>query len=149
MIVKWNKKNGIKVIPVLKNGVIIEHLSLLPGYNDIKDEVAIDIINSGIVKESIESNMLEFLSKESVEEIEVRGKDGAKKKEKKKTISAKKLSAMHASNAEDIIKNTNNLKTLERWLKVETRDSVRMVIRNQIDYINEYIKNPDANKGEK
>lgn len=50
--------------------------------------------------------------------------------------SAKQLKDLSAEEAEVLVRDTNNLATLTGWKKLETRDSVRVAIIDQIDVIN-------------
>jgi len=51
---------------------------------------------------------------------------------------AKNLTDLDADEAEKLIANTVDLKTLEAWKEGEARDSVRLALTKQIDKINNY-----------
>lgn len=53
-----------------------------------------------------------------------------------KVKSAKTLADLNSDEAEKMVRDTNNLKTLEGWKKSEDRPSVRIAIIEQIDVIN-------------
>lgn len=50
--------------------------------------------------------------------------------------SAKRLSDLPAEEAEKLVRDTNNLATLQGWKKTEDRETVRIAIIEQIDVIN-------------
>jgi len=130
MILKWNKK-CLKVIPVKgkKSNNIKSKIVLMFGYNDIIDEYWPLI--EPIVQDRLDDGMLEVIAQEK--EVTRKGPGGKERNVvEKKPIPFSELSSVKA---DKLIEETFNLKTLEKWLKKETRDEVRLSLKERIDYI--------------
>lgn len=147
MIINWKKKNaGLLVISVIdKKGNITQTITLMPGHNEISDELWENIkVNSGVNHHIDNNNLVEVMEVEEMKPgVRVRiGKDGEEKKVVKTT---KSIHKMFAKKAKEIIQDTWNLPTLEKWLDNEGRDEIRAVIYKQIEKIN----NPKPNGEDK
>lgn len=121
MILNWTKDRILKV----------GDLTLLPGMNEVSDEQW--LVVRGDVKDHLDRKNLLEVHAEVVKKV-----DPETKKEVFKIESAKTLKQLAAKEAEEVVKQTFNLKTLGKWLKEEARDSVRVEIRNQIDSVNKF-----------
>lgn len=133
MIVK-NNRDGLTVIPLKnKEGKVlasrISNLVLYPGYTAIDDGIWEIIEDSA--KLLVESEQLQLVTKEEKSLDE----DGNKVK-KQVGVPFNKLPV---NKAEEIIKNTNNMESINKWLEIETRDSVRITLKNRLDNIKEYV----------
>jgi hypothetical protein len=102
-------------------------LTLMPGGNQV-DESTYKSMKSEL--EFLESSKKAVVWK-TKEEFDARGKA----KEQKLAASLKDLDA---KNAEALIAETVDGKTLQAWKDAETRDSVRLAISKRIDEIEKY-----------
>lgn len=94
---------------------------LLPGNNKVDAEAW----------EQLRPHVAELIGKTLIEVAgKVTDKDG------KVTIEDKDLKDLQIAQAEDVVKKTFSLETLESWKVKETRDSVRLAIMNQIEKVN-------------
>ena len=146
MIVKL-KKTGIKRIPILNTSKAeVGAITLLPGINDIPDEqwkaarqlvaneipryieeiAAVEVVEEVPTGKKVEKTVGQGKNKKTVEVDE---------KVKKKYMKGKPLSKLDAQIAESLIKETFNLETLNKWKDKEARDSVRVVILQQIETV--------------
>jgi hypothetical protein len=129
MIIKWNEAR-VKVIPTNSGKTII----LLPGHNEV----------SKVSWEGARPNVVGDIASKRIEEIGVeidsedkKGPGGKPSGEVKITIKeAKALKDLTPEKAEAIVQETYSLDTLKKWKKVESRDSVRAVIADQMDNVN-------------
>lgn len=145
MIINWKKpRAGVLIIPKIVNGQVVKNIQLLPGNNEISDEEweavkpnCQDHINAG--------NLIEMAVKKIEKMEEIEGKDGKKTKKFVKKEEGKKIKEINAKQAKEIVLDTWDLKTLEKWLNEEGRDEIRAIIHNQIEEVN----NPKTNKGKK
>lgn len=146
MIINWKKQNaGLLVVSVIdKKGNITRTITLMPGHNEITDDLWENIkVNSGVNHHIDGGNLIEVME---IEEMKPGGrtrigKDGEEKKVVKTT---KSIHKMFAKTAREIIQDTWDLPTLEKWLDGEGRDEIRAVIYKQIEKIN----NPKPNNKE-
>lgn len=133
MIVEWSKTR-LKIIPVknldskITGGV--NSVKLLPGKNEIPDDLWEELKKFSSVRKSIE---LEFLVEGETVETE-KGKDGKPLKGKK--VIGKTISDYKGKGALKLIKETYNLETLEQWKKDE-RSDIRLAIEERIKEIKE------------
>lgn len=139
MIIHW-KPNRVKVVPIVaKNSpTVVGKVTLMPGNNVITDS------EWDGIKDNLKYELEKGLISEIVQEIPEVDKEG---KETGKKVTVKEFRKMEAERAEEIVKDTYNLKTLKSWKKNESRDSVRAAIQNQIDAIEE--GNADREKKQK
>lgn len=147
MIVNWKKKNaGLLTISVIdKKGNITQMVVLMPGHNEIEDELWENIkINSGVNYHIDNGNLIEVTEVEEIKPGSRRrlSKEGEEEKVVKVT---KSIHKMFAKTAKEIIQDTWDLPTLEKWLDKEGRDEIRAVIYKQIEKIN----NPKSDKEDK
>lgn len=128
-------ENRVNVIPcVERNGVVNNKITLLPGCNDVDDELWKKA--RGSVKDKIERGLIkERHAKVEEKEVPI---PNTNKKRKVTTIDSKDLKDLEPEEAEKVIKDTFNLKTLKKWKKAESRDSVRNVILNQIEQVEKH-----------
>jgi hypothetical protein len=136
MIVNWKKeKAGLLTVSKMIKGVIVKTISILPGHNEINDDDWEGI--KGQLQSKIDEGHIEVVAKEVVKEIEL---ENGKTKTKKST--ATKLAELEPDQALEIVQNTFDIKTLQKWRKSETRDEIRAAVADQI----EFVKNPNPNK---
>ena len=156
MIVGWRKKGaGVKIIPVsAANGVVVGKVTLLPGNNEVKDEdwaiarnQVKDEIDRGLIKE-IEMEVKTIEKDVETGEIDPKTKKSKTEKKKETVIKAKEFKKIEIKQAIEIVNNTSNLATLEKWRKKEGRDSVRAAIQNQIEEVEKYGEEKTRNKEE-
>jgi hypothetical protein len=146
MIVNW-KKQGMKVVPLAGNGPI-NNFTLLPGNNFVPDEVWDKL--KEVCRDSIKANFLEEVAvKEESQKIKEPVKDdsGNTKKDKdgkplykEKEVKRKRsqnLGELPLEEAEKIIKDTYDLKTLNKF-KDTGAESVRALVLKQIEAIETY-----------
>lgn len=128
-------ENRVNIIPcVERNGVVNNKITLLPGCNDVDDELWKKARVS--VKDKIERGLIkEHHAKVEEKEVPIPNTD---KKRKVIKIDSKDLKDLEPEEAEEIVKNTFSLKTLGKWKKSESRDSVRNVILNQIEQVEKH-----------
>ena len=149
MIVSWKKEKGGKdvagvlVIPVMDEGTVVGHETLLPGHNEIDDDKWETIKKTTAITKHIEAGNIQEVYEEVEEEARSRrrGAAGDDKETKKIAKKVKKLTKMSPKKAREIVQDTWTLPTLEAWLDEEGRDEIRAVIQNQI----QEIKNPTIN----
>lgn len=104
---------------------------LLPGVNEIHDEDAA-ILSANIAPLKLEeAGLIEF------GDVKGTGKEG------KGPAVGKSLSDYSPEEAEALLKDTNDIKLLERWKKSEKRDDVRLHIVNRIEAVKNY-KGPES-----
>ena len=151
MLVKWTEQR-VRIVPYIgDNKQVMGQVTLLPGVNDIEDSIwnkarglVKDLIDRGLIIE-LHTQEKEQKVEEEVEvekeltDPESKKKVKAKVKEKKsktvKVVSGKELSKIPIQDAEKLVSETFNMETLLKWKKTEGRDSVRAVIREQIEKI--------------
>jgi hypothetical protein len=159
-----SKKKGIQIVPVLGeklNGAkqITSNVTLFPGMNEVSDDIWNVIKDS--LKDDIERSLLipgearkvkkEVEVEKEIEKkvekpdpkdpdktIEITEKVTVKEKEEKEVDESIPFKELKSEEAEKIVKDTWNLKTLKEWKKKEARESVRIVILEQIDHIKKY-----------
>lgn len=139
MIIEWTKDN-IKVIPVLQGTLNIGKVTLLPGNNEVDEElwknaclhVKNDIATGKIKVHHAEVNIKDVTPKAGKDDKE------SPKPEYEVKISARKLGKLSIQEAEEIVKNTYNLDTLAKWKKKEGRDTVAALIRLQIEAVEKH-----------
>lgn len=147
MIINWKKqKAGLLVLSVIdKNGNITKTITLMPGHNEIDNELWENVkVNSGVNHHIDNGDLVEVMEVEEVQpggRVRI-GKDG---EEKKVVRTTKSIHKMFAKKAREIIQDTWDLPTLEKWLDNEGRDEIRAIIYKQIELIN----NPRSNKEDK
>lgn len=132
MIIEWTKVN-VKIIPIIKGNVNIGKVTLLPGNNEVNKEEweaarvhVLDQIKTGVIKEH---------ATQVTEEV-----SGGKGKPKKPItkLTVKEFNKLDIPEAEEIVKNTFNLKTLKTWKKKEGRDTVAALIKEQIELVEKH-----------
>lgn len=139
MIVNWKKeKAGILYIPLADGSG--KDLMFLQGHNEVSEEDWETVKEHKSVQKHIErGDLIEVIEEEQIEKP-VRMRKGKETEEKsykvKKQI--KDFPEMSAKKAREIVQDTYDIETLERWLGKEGRDEIRALIHNQI----ELIKNP-------
>ncbi len=132
MIVNWTKKRLLVVPYKGKSGMVVGSITLLPGCNDVDD----DIWKSAreMVEDKIKHKLIiEEHAKIEIKDVPIPNTKGKTRKIVK--IDAKTLKELEPDEAEDIVKNTFDLKTLKKWKKGESRDAVRSVIIGQIETV--------------
>lgn len=134
MIVEW-KDNRVVVIPFDNNNSI----RLLPGFNEVNE----DEWKKAKKFTNLENDYQWRFIKEVVAEKEiVTEKENKKTGEKiiEKSIEKKfvDLKDLPDEKAEEVVLDTFDIKTLEKWKKIEGRDNVRISIIEQIKNIKEY-----------
>lgn len=141
MLVEW-KKDRLKIIPITKRCINtirknISQINLMPGYNDIEDDIWDEIKKYVGLDKEIELGYIKENRKEikSIEKEII--KDGKKIKEKVKVEKGINIIDMEPSEAIDVIDNTWNIPCLKKWYKLEGRTD----IRNHIDEKIKEIKN--------
>lgn len=147
MLINW-KKDRILVVPCLKDGVQIgKDLTLTPGVNNIPNDqwaMAREHVKDKIERGDLEEIKAEVSEKVTPVKVPVQNVQTGKNEEvtrnkvETEIKSAKTLKELPAKEAEALVKDTYNLKTLEEWAQDDPRDAVRAAIKNQIDAINEY-----------
>lgn len=118
--------------PVVTTSKTLGSLVLLPGVNELPDEVYAE------VKPQLEGAGLfkgKLLEEGPTREV----KDGSKL-----AAVGKSLSECTAEQAQLLIAETFDVKLLDKWRKLEKRDEVRLAIANQLDEIK---KNPNPDQG--
>lgn len=138
MIINW-KKTNIKVIPVVgSNKLITSTVNLLPGMNDIPENIWMSVRK--LVKDEIERGLIEEVqTKVTVETKKVKNPETNEEKEEKvEKVQSKELKDIPPKEASEIVKDTYDLKTLNKWLDDEGRSDVRAVLQNQIDHVEKY-----------
>ena len=139
MIVSWEKPNaGLKILTAqTKENLVSARITLAPGKNDVPDHLW-DAAKHNLSHDPEAKWIKEFSEKKVVEKLPAGMREAAAKKigngkyEISKSIPLKDVKPQEA---EEIIRDTFNLKTLEKWKKEESRDSVRAAILNQIETI--------------
>lgn len=141
MILNW-KRDCTKGIPDLATG---RSVILTPGYNQVSNDIwkrvrphVVDLIERKLIEEEWtkvkfsegRTSPLIMLNDELVED----GKDYPATTEVLVPATLKDMRASTRLTA--MIKETLNKPTLKEWLEIETRDEVRLAIRQQISYIN-------------
>ena len=142
MIVK-NETDHFIGIPVItevgKDHVYGEPVDLPPGYKEIPDEMwklarkqVMDRINLGTIKE--EFFKVDFAEAEKYS-IVLESENGT---EKSKRLVPAKLSDLDRKGNKviNVVKETFDLGTLNKWYEIELRQDVRVEIQRQIDGIN-------------
>lgn len=147
MIVKSNMER-MKVIPIRTAAAQVptklkgktsnaKNVILFPGANYVKDEdweMAM-IANSASLERSFAAGDLELVAKKT----EV--KEGDKKVKKEQSVT---FAELKPQKAKSLIKDTNDLKSIEQWLKEETRDEIRATLRDRAEEIKKYISDSRA-----
>lgn len=143
MIIFW-KRDRLNVVPVLgtpvegsKNKVAptISTIILRPGYNEIPDDVWESIQDS--LKEKLANGSLEIMAKEV--EIDTKEKDKEGNKKKKIVQKGLELKDIEPHKIDTMLKQTNDPELLEKWLKKEAREDVRISIRNRLEELKKLI----------
>lgn len=116
MLVKFNAKR------VLGFG---DHL-IIPGINDLPEEVVSDMMDDSIISAKFDDGELEILDKEDL---------GVKAKKGKDLSGVELLLAASEKNAKDLAAQTVDMKILKKWINREKRAVVRKAVRAQIDKI--------------
>ncbi len=138
MIVNWKKeKGGINVIPLMTKGVTTDNIILLQGHNEIDDEVWANLKKQTAVKKHI-------MREDLVEVFESAQGEKGKDKDKDKKIT--NIHQMSAGKSKEIIKDTWDLTTLDKWLNGESRNDVRSIVHNQIEAVNNPVKQLKGSK---
>lgn len=133
MLVKWNVKKGVKVIPIpspiildekgIRRSYIEKQIVLVPGWNDIPNEDWLPAM--GNVKEEKDSNLI-------IERwITKKGKDGGKDETVPATIRE-----INTKEAEEIFKETFSSLTLEKWKNEIEEGSKRLACSIRLEAIN-------------
>lgn len=138
MIINWKKIN-VKIIPAVKNGVVVGNVTLLPGNNEVdKDLWALARLN---VLDQIKTKLcVEVATEVKVKETKLKDSKGKPTGEVKKetVITAKEFNKLSANEAEEVVADTFNLATLKKWMKKCKYDEVRTSIANKIDEVEKY-----------
>jgi hypothetical protein len=143
MLVEWTKMK-VKIIPVVgANGKSTENIILLPGVTDVDDEKwnkVRSLVDQDIRTKRIIEHHATVTDIEVETEVEVKDEESGEmkkeiKKEKKPFHKGKSLKSLTPDEAEEIVKNTFNLETLNKWKTNENRDSIRAAIMNQIELV--------------
>lgn len=157
MIIEW-KKNCLKIIPLTKDaGEAVKRLGknkiiLLPGNNEIDDVVWDSIKEYKSIQKSLESGQIkikEYSTKEveKKEMVEEENEKGEKKKVEKKTkikvVKGKTLKDLDPDKAREIVENTYDIPTLEKWRNDEGRADIRNMIDDKIKEIKDYKIDPN------
>jgi hypothetical protein len=121
MIVNWKKeKAGVIVIPCMsEDNLVVDHITLLQGNNDIPDKLW----------EMAKNSVAHHIENGNIEEV-------VEKKEGKSGSKGDKLKDLNAKKAKKVVLDTWNMETLNAWLEVESRDEIRATIHNQIEAVN-------------
>ncbi len=120
MIIRW-KTDSLLVTP-LKDKINSE--TLFPGYNFIEDKIYKEIAND--LKRYVDQGRMEILGE--IKTVKQNNKNVTK-------VYSKDLKDFEGNKAIEIVKNCNNRKTLEKWKKEDSRDEVRIAIKEKIDDI--------------
>lgn len=130
MILNWTKDR------VLTAGDLI----ILPGMNEVSDEKYL----------AVRGDLKIHLEKKALIEVQAQVTTKLEPETKKEIteIKSKTLKELPAREAEQVVSETFNLKTLGGWLKAEARDSVRVSIQNQIDSVEKYGEDKAKKKAE-
>lgn len=138
MILKW-KHPRLKIVPLsdFKGSV-----TLVQGYNDISDDDYKEIEKT--IKFSIENGDIEVIRKEiSVnEDLIGDGKKGKGKGKVKKFVAIPFKNLAHEKKVQ-IISETDDLKSLEKWLSKESGEVdevIRIDIKKRIEEVKIYLK---------
>ena len=149
MIVNWKKpKAGVKIVPITnERGEIEKNLVLLPGYNEVSEEDWNKARNHAQIADYIKRGFFEEVGEvKELPQTEEEKKNGKKNGKKKSKIKEIPLGKLKAEKALEVVNDTYQIETLEKWRKVESRDEIRAAIANQIEAINKGdIKNGSVN----
>lgn len=134
-----NTKDRVIIVPAAEHGILIDKVTLLPGNNEVDKKLweaarknVISHIRIGVIKEK----------HAEVKEKEIKLKDEKGKLtgeiKKEMVLSVKEFNKLTANEAEEIIINTFNIETLEKWKKKTKYDEIRTLISNKIDEVKKY-----------
>jgi len=141
MVILFRKpKSGPLAIPIvgsLARGAY-RKLILLPGHNEVKKETWLKVMDLVQVKKYRERG---WLTEKGDFKVEIKttpsGKEGELSK-REKVATVKEFKTFPSNEAEAMVKETYDLKTLDKWNKKEERDSVRIAIKEQISVVENY-----------
>jgi hypothetical protein len=152
-----NTQRGIIYIPVMSGTAQRGSIALVPGNNEVSDDFWNEVKKSEAIRRKLGSKQLKEVAvkgveKEVTKEVEEKTEDGktkkTKKKVKEKVNEPVPFSEVDASEAEKIVTETYDLKTLKKWKDTESRDSVRLAISKQIEKVDKYgVKEQEAAEG--
>jgi hypothetical protein len=162
-----NKQNHIIHVPVNSGNLqAISNITLLPGGNEVDQdqwnlarENILSKIKKGLVVEeyakikevekevtlhkTVEVNVEDPKTKEIKKEVK---SVTEKKKVKKPVVDATPFKDLKAEEAEELVKETFSLDTLKKWKEQTSKESVRIVLLNQIEKVE---KHGEEKKGDK
>ncbi len=132
MIIKWNGLGPLSfTIPKALSGKVNSAGSvkvLLPGHNEVDDKVWASIKKNPIIDKMIDEKKLELVTTETPK---------ASKTGPGEEV-AVELSGMNAKMAAEVVAETYDLKTLNKWLESDSRRKVVTAVEKQIKRIKTY-----------
>lgn len=151
MVILFNKPNaGPMTLPVSSSfhkGQFQKKLVLLRGNNEVEKEDWAQVRQFKQVQVYLKKGWIVEQGEPKIEVVTLPAtKDGEKEKVQAEIKSVKEFKAMAAADAEEIVKNTVNLDTLNKWLKGEKRESVRIALKEQIESVENYNANSEEDK---
>jgi hypothetical protein len=139
---KREREGAVREISVPMDQVV-----LLPGWNEVADEVwflcrdhLIAKIDSGMIEELIREEFVEDVGEDGKPVLDEKGEPKKKKAFVGATISdfKNRQGAVYGpARLVEIILGCNSTVVLEKWRTEEVRDEIRLVIKNQLDKLNE------------
>ncbi len=145
MIVEWKKPN-LKVIPIraIQNSVVDgktvgriitkSTVILTPGGNDIPDEQWEEL--KANVQDNIDLGDLIVHQKEDL----IGNSKGGKGKEVTKKSNPVPFKDLSTGKKKALIKDTENIKSLDKWLSAEPDETLKVDIKKRIEEIKVYLK---------
>lgn len=151
MVILFNKPNaGPMVLPVSSSfhkGQFQKKLVLLRGNNEIEKDDWAQVRQFKQVQSYLKKGWIVEQGEPKIEVVTLPpAKEGDKEKVTAEIKSVKEFKAMAAADAEEIVKNTFSLDTLNKWLKGEKRESVRIALKDQIESVENYNANSEEDK---
>lgn len=140
MILNWAKKNaGVLVVPCIKSKKVIKHLRLLPGVNSTISEADWKQCEKFLNKHIERGDLIIVKGNKDKEAEPKKTKDGKLKEAElsiEKQKPAKGIQDLTIKEAKEIVKETFELESLEKYLDEEVRDEIRLLINKQIEKVN-------------